>query len=165
MKIDLMFAKATDHAKLARVVERFLRADVPGWTWKATPRRILAGLYVHYRNARLRIRTLEGYVKQQGDYARKLEAEIKRLQDYEKQVVYAGYRAEITTFHWSCGDGCCSDSWCGYRIMNSFGVVEHEVGMTGEQTYVSSFTCADRIRAEFGSHIPISYKDDYSRDH
>jgi hypothetical protein len=164
MKIDLMFATASDHAKLARVVERFLRADVPGWTWKATPRRLLAGLYVHYRNAMLRVRELQRMIQCQGDYARKLEAEIKRLQDYEKQVVYAGYRAEITTFHWSCGDGCCSDSWSGYRIINQFGVCEHEVGIDGENTYCHVHTCETRIREQFGSTIPISYDDDYSRE-
>ena len=122
MKIGLMFAKATDTAKLARVVERMLRADVPGWTWKSTPRCLLAGLYVHYRNALLRQKELQRCVFQSGEYARKLEAEIKRLQDFEKQVKYAGYRAEVICHHWSCGDGCCSESWYSYKIFNQYGI-------------------------------------------
>lgn len=97
---------------IAAIVERVVKRDC-GLYWrdrKLSPRVLLLGIYVCYHNACKRARDIEKSLKYQRDCMDKLRAEIERLKEFEKAVVYAGYSAIITTYHWSCGDGCCSDS-------------------------------------------------------
>jgi hypothetical protein len=93
-----------------------------------------------------------------------LEAEIKRLQDFEKQVKYACYRAEITLHHWTCGDGCCSDSWYSYAVFNQHGICEYKTGTNRDSGFLSLSSARESINHKYGNAIPISEDDNYDDD-
>ena len=128
---------------------------------RLTPRVLLLGIYVCYHNACKRARDMEKSYRQQLEYNNKLRKEIERLQEFEKMAVYAGYKAIITTYHWSCGDGCCSDSWAHYQIINPHGVVEKDSSWSGN-TNCDRWSREKKIKETYGNHISISYDDDYS---
>lgn len=144
----------TKLAKLPDVVMRLVKRDMPWFTDAISPRRLLFGLYVHYQNARKKIRDLEAIIYSQAKYIGELKKENADLEDYRKQVVFEGYYAIITRFHWTCGDGCCSDSWHGFRVFNKDRVCEYEKDMSTSNTYRSESGCRDEIKERFGS-IPV----------
>lgn len=149
-------------AKVERVVKRDC---LPSWFQdrKLSPRSLMLGIYVAYHNACKRARDMEKAYQQCRDYNGKLQAEIERLKEFEKMAVYSGYSAVITTYHWSCGDGCCSDSWCYYQIYDQNNkLVKDTKGYSSENSYRSYDSCEREIKQVYGSHVKISGDDDYS---
>jgi hypothetical protein len=152
---------------IAAIVERVVKRDC-GLYWrdrKLSPRVLLLGIYVCYHNACKRARDMEKHAQQQIEYCKTLRKEIERLKEFEKAVVYAGYSAIITTYHWSCGDGCCSDSWAHYKVINQFGVCEKDTGEyhgMSENSYRDRWRVEEELKETYGSQIKISHDDDYS---
>ena len=150
---------------IAAKVERIVKRDC-GLEWmtqKFSPRSSLLGIYVCYHNACKRARDMEKHAKQQIEYCKTLRAEIERLKEFEKMAVYAGYSAVITTHHWSCGDGCCSDSWAHYKVINQFGVTEKDSSWCSSgSSYRDRWQVEKELKETYGSQIKISYDDDYS---
>lgn len=151
---------------IAQILERVVKRDC-GLQWmdrKMSPRSLMLGIYVCYHNACKRARSMEVAYKQQLAYNQTLQTEIKRLKEFEKMAIYAGYSAIVTTYHWSCGDGCCSDSWCHYKIINQFGVCEKDSQNFSSGNYRSRESCEQEIHETYGKHVSISHDDDYSED-
>ena len=150
---------------ISALVERVVKRDC-GMEWhtrKLSPRSLMLGIYVCYQNALKRSRDMEKACKLQVEYNNKLRIEIDRLKEFEKMAVYAGYSAVVTTYHWSCGDGCCSDSWAHHKIINQFGVVEKDSTWSDfGKTYRDRWQLEKDIKETYGSQIKISYDDDYS---
>ena len=149
-------------AKIERVVKR--DCGIEWMTHKLPPRPLMLGIYVCYHNAQKRTRDMERAYKLLIEYNGKLRQEIDRLKEFEKAFVYAGYYAVITTYHWTCGDGCCSDSWAHYQVFNQFGVCEKssDGGYNSENSYRDRYQVEKEIVETYGKQIKISYDDDYS---
>ncbi len=164
---EIVFTPFKKLAKLPGVVERLVRANNGGYEWhpkKLSPRNLLAGLYVIYQNTKKENKNLKNYIESLNKRNAVLHARIAQLEVIEKQVKYEGYFAVITCYHWSCGDGCCSDSWYGYKIYNAQNVCEEAQGDAYENNYASLENVRSRIGEKYGPQIKISYDDDYSRD-
>lgn len=150
---------------IAKLLNKIVKRDC-GLQWMErdlSSRSLLLGIYVCYQNAQKRARDIEKNAKLQVSYNEKLRAEIERLKEFEKMAVYAGYSAVVITYHWSCGDGCCSDSWAHYQIVNQFGVVEKDTAQySSGSSYRDRWSLEKEIKQTYGNQISISYEDDYS---
>jgi hypothetical protein len=166
MKTDIVpYVSVKALRNLPVVINRVVKRDCDLY-WLNTslsPRRLLLGLYVCYQNALKRNKDLANQIAYQRDHMIKLNEEINRLKEFEKMVIYEGYSAVITTHHWSCGDGCCSDSWAYYKIINQFGVVEEDTNDCCN-SYRSADSIEQEIKKIYGDKITISHEDDYSDD-
>lgn len=150
-------------AKLERVVKR--DCNIYWQERKMSTRSLMLGIYVCYHNACKRARDMENHAKQQIEYNKTLHTEIERLKEFEKMYIYAGYSAVITTHHWSCGDGCCSDSWAHYKVINNFGVCELDSTWNScGNSYRDRWCVEKQIKETYGNHIKISHDDDYSEE-
>ncbi len=150
-------------ANLPNVITRLIKRDMPWLDETLSPRRLLFGLYVYYQNTRKQINALNRRIINQNVEINNLLTRIADLEGYEKQVIYAKYYAVITYFHWSCGDGCCSDSWHGYRVFGEMNEVIYECGMSGSNSYMSEHRCQEEIKEKYGN-IKVTHEDDWMNE-
>jgi hypothetical protein len=165
MNVETLWkTRIIDLKNLPSVVERIVRKECDlGWmTRKFSPRILLLGLYICYQNERKRTRNLENGIQSHRERIQWLNERIKQLEQFEKNEVYSDYKVVITTYHWSCGGGCCSDSWAHYQVFNQFGVVEYSSGQLTENSYRSASSIAEEVLKEYGPKIHIEYDDNYS---
>jgi len=150
--------------KFPEVLRRFtIREGIVSEFHKPSPRLITLGLYNFIFILKARVRSLQKEIQGYRKYVSQLQERIKELEDYEKQVVYRDWRAVITCFTWTCGDGCCSDSSYGYQIINEHNQIVKEEDMQGfsRDASISSHTIEERIRRDYGSAVEIRHETHY----
>ena len=123
---------------------------------KITGRRLLflAFLFLnHFKQIQLdgirEVKRLSAVISDNNTKIQSLEAELR---DYK----YAKYKATITHVSWSCGDGCCSDSWYKAMVFDENGTAVKEFGgqYTNDKPYLES-----EIRRQYGKNIKFNYND------
>ena len=84
------------------------------------------------------------------------ECRISELEAELRDYKYAKYTAIITYVSWSCGDGCCSDSWYEAMVFDENRVAVKEFGgqYTNDKPYLES-----EIRKQYGKNIKFNYND------
>lgn len=166
MRIEpLWISRSSKFVNLPKVLVRLVKKEASiSWLgdYYFSPRRLLYALYVVYKNETKalnnQIKSLQCQCNDLHKYNQTLVTKINYLKDFEKTVLHNGWRAVITCYHWSCGDGCCSDSWYGVKVYNAQGQCMNEAG---GQEHNSKDYCLEFVRQEYGN-LPITEDDDYS---
>lgn len=83
---------------------------------------------------------------------------IHELEAENRDFKYAGYSATLKNVHWTCGDGCCSDSWWTATVRDENSRVVAEYG----DKYSNKDYILDCIKSNFGTKLSIDeeYVDD-----
>ena len=140
---------------LPAVVKKAIEYNLGKFYRPVSPRRLLLGAFVLFRKEQLKNKELQSRNNWLEKQLSAQYEEVSRLKDYEKQVIYDGYVGELIEYSWTCGDGCCCDSWYGYRIVNPQGVCEKEHGGNRKSTYMSRERAKEEIQDIIGSKASI----------
>lgn len=152
----ITFAPESKLKALPTIVKKAIEYNFGKIHRPCTPRRLLLGAYLLFRNEQLKNKQLQSSIDYLNGVLQKQHERINALVDYEKQVIYDGYSAELIYYSWRCGDGCCSDSWYGYRILNKDNVCERNVGGGSSSTYLSRERAKEEIQDIIGSKALIT---------
>jgi len=90
-------------------------------------------------------------------HIQKLNDEIARLEDIEKNNVYARYIARLYRYTWHCGDGCCSESQYYMVVFDEAGEVVQRPDREGTYRYDHLIK---NVKEKFGSALEIHQDND-----
>lgn len=122
VKPNLMFrVSAKRLANLPNIVKNWLQNhEYFDFTFDKTLGgvKLLFILYYALRSREFDLRDKEAYISQLTDLQNKLQSDYKNLENELKSYKYANYTFHCIRVEWDCGDGCCSDSWYEYEVLN-----------------------------------------------
>lgn len=127
-----------------------------------SPRNVIFYLYMALRSRESDIKAYEKLISEFKNANSDLRERIAVLEEYEKAAVYRDYTFSITTVNWTCGDGCCFDSWAYYTVLDENNQIIDGVNYCSENTYRSKESLASKLREKYGKDILISF---YSQDY
>lgn len=124
-----------------------------------SPKKLVFALYLALRSREQDLKNKDNYICGLVDRNNQLQERIKELEEYEKQVIYEGYKFVITTYQWSCGDGCCSDSWAYHAVYDREGkLIEGRDYPSSEKTYTNRYRLTEELKEKYGQNIDIRYQ-------
>lgn len=162
MKFDPMWTTTKSLANVKNVILRKFYTEL-AWSRGTTftGNRLLYGTYVLLKNMELDLKKAkkgnEDWAKAYRIQAEQFQTQIKELTEYKHLFYHAGWRATVTCYHWSCGDGCCSDSHYGFTVYNKEGMQMFE----SDYKWNSADSCTREIHEKYGKHVQVDYDDNY----
>lgn len=130
---------------------------LPEFVNRNSPRNVIFYLYMALRSREADVKQNEIEISRLKNINSGLRERILLLEEYEKAAVYKDYTFSITTVNWTCGDGCCSDSWAYYTVRDEKNQVVDGNNYCSGNTYRSKESLASELRKEYGKDIQISF--------
>lgn len=156
VKHDLLFRVPLKRlAKLPAVIQNWLQThEYFDFTFgpNITGKKLLFVLYYALRSREFDLRNKEEYIASLIDRHNQLQSDYNTLQDELKGYKYASYTFNCIRVEWDCGDGCCSDSWHEYQVLDE----SNNIIDSGGDKYWSESYVYEILRNKYGSKIYIN---------